>query len=161
MKADIRPATLDDVPAMVELGAQFLATSPYADYAEIDGGALADTLADMIEADHALVLVATVSNAAPDLGAVIGGIVGTLAPLWFAPSTLVAMEMAWFVHPAHRGTAGLALARQFERWAIDNGVDLIAFSELRGAGADAWPVGEALAKAGYTAAERTHIKGVE
>ena len=107
MKPDIRPARLDDVPALVELGAQFLNASPYADYVSISGGELADTLADLIESDHALVLVASVAQSLDKPAVIIGGLVGALAPMWFAPTFLMAVEMAWFVSPKHRGTAGL------------------------------------------------------
>ena len=148
MKPDIRPARLDDVPALVELGAKFIKASPYAEYAEINGAELADTLADLIESEHAVVLVATVTQSLDAAPVVTGGLVAMLAPMWFAPSVLMAVELAWFVDPKHRGTAGLMLARKFEHWALEQDVDLIAFSELRGAKGNVWPVGDALEKSG-------------
>lgn len=108
---EIRIATLDDIPEMLELARQFHAYSPWRDIP--------------FDAESAKAFGA---------GMIIGGIVflseegmlgGVLHPLYFNPAFKVAAEMFWW---APKG--GGALRAAFEAWAHSNGAAGIQFSSL-------------------------------
>ena len=62
----------------------------------------------------------------------IGILGGMRTPLFFNTS-VVAIEMFWYVHPQHRGgTVGFRLLEEFERWARGSGVDAIHLAYIEG-----------------------------
>lgn len=149
----IRPATHEDLDALLAMGEQFFTFSRLAQFAVFDRGTALNSVVALIDADTGVCLVAVVE------GEIVGGIVGVLAPLWFAPSCLSATEFAWWVKEEHRGgTAGVKLLRAFEQWAKDNGAAMVSMSDLVIEGAT--PAGRLFEKLGYTVVERSHVKKV-
>lgn len=144
----IRPAIPADVPELVALGARFFAASPFAEVAPYDPGAVRALVEGAMH--DGVVLVAL------DDVAVVGGIMGVLRGPWFAPSAPCAVELAWWVDEAARGSVGVRLYRAFEAWAREHGAVAVVMSDLV-VGGDA-PAAALYARLGYTLAERSHIK---
>lgn len=108
----VRPATLDDIPALLAMGKAFHAAAilPCA----FDLNAMGAVLQAMIEADSAAVLMT-------DSG-VIGGAIN---PAYCDPTWLYAVELFWWAQGD-----GLKLLRAFERWAQNAGAKEIRMTSL-------------------------------
>lgn len=145
----IRKATIADVPALIELGREFAAVSPYnSEYSEQAVGSVLETLIV-----NGVVLVYESS------GSIYGGLLGMLAPVWFSLSDKIAVEVAWWVAPQHRGgRGGIGLIRAFELWAKESGAVSVALSDILID--NGFAVGGALSRMGYTLSERTHTKEI-
>lgn len=149
--ATIRPATDADVPALVALGQRFLAWSPYASLAVTDE-ALASAIRRVMATGFAMV--------ADDAGDPFGALLGVLSSPWVDDSKRIAVELAWWVEPEHRGsTAAVRLLREFQAWAKANGADGVTLSDLVVNG-DA-PAGELFNRLGFRMTERSHYCEVE
>lgn len=149
----IRPATHDDIDALLAMGEKFFLFSRFAQFANFDRDTARASITALIGAEVGVCLVAVID------GEVVGGIVGALAPLWFAPTCLSATEFAWWVSEEHRGgTAGIKLLRAFEQWAKNKGAAMVSMSDLVIEGAT--PAGRLFEKLGYTVIERSHVKKV-
>lgn len=109
----VRPATMLDVPAVVELGAALHASSSYARFA-FDREKVADLMRTLI-AGAGVVFLAE-RNGAP-----VGGIAGGVAPFWFG-SDLHGFDYSFFVLPEYRnGTTALRLLLSLESWCRGRG----------------------------------------
>lgn len=133
----IRPATLEDMPRVVELGAEFLAVGPYA-WVPLDRDAFAAAAAKMIEVG--IILLADDGL----LGAV-------LYPFYFNPAVKLAAELFWY-SPKN----GRALREAFEAWAIAQGCAGVTCSGL--ANAREATVRKLFGRAGYQATEVAFVK---
>ena len=148
----IRPATDDDLDALVALGHRFFAFSRFADFVKFDASAARASLSRLKESG--LVLVAEAAD-----GQIAGGIAGLLAPVWFNPSACMAAELGWWVDAAYRGSsAGVKLAKAFEQWAREHGAVAVSMSDLVISGAT--PAGQLFEKLGYRVVERCQVKAV-
>ena len=147
----IRPAKTTDIDTLSDLGRQFADRYPIP--VPYSAGSVAAVLTDLIQHTGGAVFVAE-----SETGAVVGGIVGCLAPLWFS-NVLVAQELALWIDPAHRGgSAARRLITAFEDWAKTQGAAAISFSSIRVD--EDFPFDRMLARAGYEPVERAHYKGV-
>lgn len=134
----IRPATQGDIPALLEMGRVFHAESGMA--FRFDERAVEDFLGRMIESDGAVVLMTDR-----------GGIGGVLTPAYCDPAWVYAVELFWWA----RGD-GLALLREFERWAQQAGA-----AEVRMTSLAALPRADRiLRRVGYAPAEVSYSKAV-
>lgn len=134
----MRPATPEDIPALLEMGRAFHAESgmPFS----FDQDAVSGMLATMIEADGATVLMTDR-----------GGIGGVLQPAYCDPKWTYAVELFWWA----RGD-GLALLRAFERWAQQAGANEVRMTSLA-----ALPRADRLIRrVGYEPAEVSYSKAV-
>jgi GNAT superfamily N-acetyltransferase len=112
----IRPATLDDVPAMVTMGRRFLSTV-YAGRLADHPAQLAALATQLIGHADSLVLVAE----APD------GLIGMIAFTAYAhpmSGELTVAEVFWWVEPERRG-AGVRLLKRAEQWARNRGAAVL------------------------------------
>lgn len=105
----MRPATVADVPRLVEMGRAFLASTIY-------HGRLAENPAQMdalarhlIASDDGTVIVA-------DHAGEVVGMIGMLAFPHHLSAERIAGEVFWWVEPAHRG-CGVRLMKHAEQWA--------------------------------------------
>jgi hypothetical protein len=147
----IRFATADDEEAILGMAKEFAAFSPYAEIAVIDDDDLRSTIKWCINNGRIFV--------ADNGGKPIGMLVAVLAPLWYAPKTLVAIEMAWWINAEHRrGTAAIRLVQAFEQWAREKGATAICMSNLEVENANA--VSGMLNRMGYNRTEQTHTKRI-
>jgi len=109
----IRPATLADVPAMVDMGGRFLASTVYRDLMAHSPEQL-NVLATMFVSDADKVALLAVEAER------VTGMLLALLHTHFVSGERMAGEVAWWVEPDARGT-GLRLLRAAEKWARENG----------------------------------------
>ncbi|QXG34033.1 GNAT family N-acetyltransferase [Pseudomonas viridiflava] len=105
----IRPATHEDTPALVELGALLHQISSYSSmaYNPAKAAQFLDALIDGL----GVVFVAVVD------GEVVGGFAGAVTEQWFSDD-LIAYDYSFFVDPARRqGLLSRKLALAFQEWA--------------------------------------------
>ena len=134
----IRRATLDDLAEVVEVGARFLAYSPYA-HIPLDRDAFEAFAAQLITGPGAIFL--------SDDG-MIGGL---LNPAYFNPAYVMAAELFWYAPKD-----GQALMDAFETWAVMSGARAIQFTGLRDRHAAA--IERVFARRGYRPVETGFIK---
>ena len=147
----IRDATQDDDDAIAIMYRQFMAFAPYANVLTATDDEISATIRHFIA--HAKVLVAEVD------GNVVGMLWAVLAPVWYAPSHKAAVELAWWVDPAHRkGMSGIRLVQAFEKWAEDQGASMVSMSNLEVG--DNGLVANMLNRFGYGMSEQTHTKRI-
>lgn len=147
----VRPATLLDLPDIVEMGAQFYAVSGYA---ETHGPYDPDTAAatGMLLLQNGVVLVAERD------GKPVGMIGLVLAPFLFNASRKTAHEVMWWVEPDARASrAGLLLIDQAERAARNSGAVSIQMIHLDTSPAAAAAVYK---HRGYRMTESMYTKGL-
>ena len=109
----IREATVEDIPRIVELGAEFLAYSPYRHHA-LDREAFASFAHGLIASEDGVVLLS-------DDGMFGGLITG----LYFNPAIRVASELFWWARKE-----GRQLREAFEAWARDRGAEEVHMTGL-------------------------------
>lgn len=150
----IRPATSDDIAAIVTGGAHFSRLTPFASVSEYDPEDVKTLIAKLIEKmesdGDAAVFVGEVS------GRRVGAIVGILTPLWYSPATLFGSVLAWDVYEADRGVVSWRLLKTFERWAVERGARAVVVSDLLSPGVPA--LDGMLSRAGFRLAERSFFK---
>lgn len=140
----IRLATVDDMPAIIEMGRRFHAASPWADM-PIDEGHLVAHMTGFIEGDNSAVFV---------LDDLTGGIGLFVSPVYFSP-VLVAQETFWYCEAPGRGGALLEVA---EEWARNMGADHLSMICLEGKNRDI--VGKIYERRGYRPTEHTYMKAL-
>jgi len=143
----IREATGDDMPGLVRLGKQFAEVSPYAPY--YDEMQLISAVYRLLSMETACCFVAQDGNH------IVGFIYGISSTLWFNQFVPYVAELAWWVDPKHRGTAGPRLLKQLEQWASERGAVILSLSQLDTLGTDLQPM---MSRRGYTKAESTYYK---
>jgi GNAT superfamily N-acetyltransferase len=143
----IRPGTAEDLPAIVAMGRDFLAASPYAPHFAENQVQMQALATQLIAADTAAILVAEQDGA-------IVGMLGIIASPHFISGEMTAGEVFWWVDPAHRG-GGVRLLRAAEAWAQARGavaMQMIAPNDR---------VGEFYERVGYQPIERTFIRRLD
>lgn len=109
----IRPATIDDVPAILELGGRMHLESRFRAL-EFDLAKVAGVFTSLIDG-AGLVLVAE------SKGQIVGGIAAVVIEHWFSTAK-VAQDFALFIAPEHRGTMlAVRLLSRYEQWALEQG----------------------------------------
>jgi hypothetical protein len=88
----IRPATISDIPKMLEMGRKFFEASGYSDIADLEVNSLRATFEALITNSEAVVLVGDGAMAA-----------ALIYPFYFNASHKTAQEMFWWVNPERRG----------------------------------------------------------
>jgi GNAT superfamily N-acetyltransferase len=147
----IRHATEQDIDALTAMAREFLAYSAY--------GTMIAPSDDDIRAGLRAVLTAGVVFVAEVGERIVGAVVGVVAPMWFAPSVTAAVELAWWVDPAHRMTRiPFRLMHALEAWGKERGAQLMCMSELVIEGTT--PVAKMLGRMGYVNTERTHVREI-
>ena len=120
----IRPATHDDVPRLVELGAIMHATTSFRDqpYSSERTG---DFLKGLIDG-------AGVMFAAEVSGQVVGGLAGAVGQQWFN-NDLIAYEYCVFIEPTRRqGIIATRMILAFQEWARIKGAKQIVMGVTTG-----------------------------
>jgi GNAT superfamily N-acetyltransferase len=110
----VRPATLDDVAAIVTMAGAFVEQTDYSRHLTISPSHVASLAEALIQDGAGAVLVAESG----------GSVIGMLALKAFEhpmSGQRIATEFVWWVDPAHRGSAGVRLLKAGERWAREAG----------------------------------------
>jgi predicted N-acetyltransferase YhbS len=146
----IRPATPADIDGLLALVEPFFAFSQFSRFVSCS----ADTARPFVEQ----VVDTGIAFVADEDGAIVGGIIGLMSPIWFNPSAFTAAELGWWVSESHRGgMAGVKLLRAFENEAKERGAVVVTMSDLSAGGE--WPAGKLFEKLGYAVVERCQMKG--
>lgn len=110
---EVRHATRDDIPALIELGRAMHAESPRFSRQPYSPTKTTGTI-EFLLANGAVFVV--VKGGRP-----VGMMGGMVAPGWFTEECS-AVELAVYVTPEHRGgRTGMRLIRAFEAWAFEHG----------------------------------------
>lgn len=105
-----RAATVEDIPALVELGRMFFTECPSWNSMTFDSGKYAMTLVGLIESPRGFVQVAELH------GAIVGVMVAVAEEHWCCEDLLI-YELALYVDRAHRGgMTGARLVRDLIAW---------------------------------------------
>lgn len=132
----IRPARLEDIPAIVAMGAQFHARWGHA--MGYDPDAVTALITGLINSDQGAAFLTDS-----------GMIGGALSPAYCDPEWVMAVELFWW---AERD--GLALLRAFEEWAAASGAKEVRMTTLA-----ALPrAASIMQRRGYVASEISHSK---
>lgn len=147
---NIRTATIEDLDAIVDMGQRFLRFAPH--------GTMIHATREDIRAGVAQFLgVGTIFLAEHD-GVPCAMLACALVPVWFAPSVVMAHELAWWVDEDARGsTAAIRLVLAFEDYARRCNAQVVTMSQLHAGNGE--QVGRMLRKMGYEASETTFVKG--
>lgn len=146
----IRQATKADIPEMVANGREF------AEYFPVKRPYNGDLFAKVLEVliDKGIVLVAEEDHQ------LVGGVIGALQPVWYAPESTSAALVAWVLKPEYRrGTAGIRLLKAFEDRAVELGADTIVLGDYQVNGE--FQLDKLIKRMGYTLIERSHCKEVK
>lgn len=136
----VRTATVEDIPALVEMGAKFHAMSPHSFMGEYDPAGIARMLRFMIDSPQAVLL----TNGEGLIG-------GTYAPVYFAPSTWMVEENFWWA-----GRDGFALLDAMLEHAKGFGASFCLLSTLENDRSKA--IGRLLKGKGFRLMESRYIK---
>lgn len=148
----IRPATHNDVNELVELGRTFLGQTILARMAPYDPVSVEGMLMSCIDTTTSAVF------ALESGGKVVGGIFGSLVPLYWNVEILAAQQFGWFVHPDHRGKESILLLRAWEGWAVQHGATILFSGAKKNNRFNA--MDRVLNREGYEVLETVHVKGV-
>jgi len=122
----LRPATLEDIPRIIELGQAFFCEAGLELFMSYCPESSAKTFAGMIESENAAIFLLTSG------GEVVGGAGGILAPHYFNASHRTGQELFWYVDPAHRGRReSLRLLDALEAWAIGEGATTFVLASMQ------------------------------
>jgi GNAT superfamily N-acetyltransferase len=147
----IRHANEQDIDALIAMAREFIAYSAY--------GTMIAPSDDDIRAGLQAVLASGVVFVAEVGDRIVGAVAGVLAPMWFAPTITAAVELAWWVDPAHRMTRiPFKLMHALEAWGKARGARIMCMSELVIDGTT--PVAKMLGRMGYVNTERTHVREI-
>ncbi|HMF95098.1 MAG TPA: GNAT family N-acetyltransferase [Vicinamibacterales bacterium] len=114
-----RPATLEDLDAIVAMGERFRSSSPiYATRLAANPDQMRALATRLITDPLGIILVAERD------GALVGMLAALIYP-HFLSGVRAAGELAWWVDPAARGTIGVRLLKDLERWARDLGAETL------------------------------------
>lgn len=149
----VRAATIEDIPAYMDLAAAFVATTPISHLVPFDRESTAAFVAAAIENPDMLMLVAE------DAGEITGITGALIYPMYFNPAKLVAQELWWYLTPEARGGATSKMMFQnIEKWAKDKGAEAMFMIALADARVDT--MAKVYKRSGYAPAERTYVKGL-
>lgn len=136
----IRPATVSDIPKLLEMGAAFAARAKLTDHVGYDADSMALTFRAMIEGDSFCLFIG-------DNGA-IGGMV---APHPFNHAQNIADELFWW----SEGRDGLRLLEAYEEWAESHDA-VIRMTALEAVNPERMK--QFYERRGYQALERAYVR---
>jgi GNAT superfamily N-acetyltransferase len=149
---NVRAATVDDLPACLDMTARFHAASPISDVAPFDRDGMAVTLREMLVNPRAGIWLAFRD------GVPVGLVGALLYPLYFNPAHEVAQELFWWLNPEARGSgAGEKLFQIVQNWAKDAGATAVFMIALEDRRVD--KMDRFYKRAGFQPMERTYMKG--
>lgn len=145
----IEAATLDDLPVLMRIGADFYKYNPMRETCELDRDSLAATLEELI-AKHIVLILSVGGKKAGAAGAFI-------APLYWNFSQLQALEFFLWIDPIYRGNGtGAALHNALEEEAKERGVKYFHMGALEDSNPE--KTGQLYEKAGYHKIESMYMK---
>ena len=150
---ELRIATEEDLPVLLEMCKKFVDESPYRDY-PIEYPKVESLVLSFLSNQKEKICVLAVSKETP-----IGMIAGYLSPALFS-SQQVASEIVWWVDPQYRGKsrAAIELLGAFETWARIVGASYIQMQSLTNE--YEMPLEKLFSTKGYRAKEIAYVKRI-
>lgn len=139
----VRDATIDDIPALLAIGAKFHAMSPHKGMAGYDPNGMARVLEFMIGSNSCVVLT--------NGDGVIGG---TYSPVYFNPTKWQMEENFWFAD-----RSGMELLTNLVERARDFGASFIMLSTLENDRSEI--IDKVLKRKGFVMLERRYMKELQ
>lgn len=147
----IRPATEDDIGAIVRMGISFNEIARVGQLIEADTNSMIVYAEQLIRSDNACLYLATLN------GEIVGMAGAVLYPFHANLNVIMGHETIWWVEPEFRGHgAGPELKDTLERWAESNGASFMIMSSQPNLDGD--KVNRYLAHAGYQPIDQNHIR---
>lgn len=147
---NLRPAELSDADAIARLGMDFIERLKLDARPETD--AVAASVRAVLAGDNGCGVVFEKDDA------IVGFLLGMAVPIWFDVLDWSAIELAWWIDPAHRGgREAVEMVKMFERWASNMNVKRVVLSDIEFID-QAQPAGTFIEKLGYTLHERAFVK---
>lgn len=137
----IRRATIDDLPFMLNIGAEFFSYSPWVDIGEYCRARTSNMLTSIIESEDGFAAVSEY-----------GLICGCIANVPFAKNIRLAHEMFWWSN----GNDGMKLLKAFEDWAVEKEVLGIVLSHMSARRGET--IQRAFKRKGYVEHENYYIR---
>lgn len=145
---EVRQATQEDVPRIVEMSAKFYETTSYARWAPFNPDTVHDLAANL--AEHHVMLVAE------DAGELVGMVGLFAAPFMFNSDVTAAYEVVWWVDPEAQGRgAGKALLQGVEPACTARGCQAVQMVHLQSSPPQAAAIYERM---GYGHTESSYTK---
>lgn len=147
---EIRPAGVDDIAGIAELGWRFIKFTPYGGLLGADQEGLVAALQGLLGSpDHGAWVVEQEDR-------IVGCLLAKITNPWCAPRVRIAAELAWWVDNDLRNSgAGIRLLREFEAWAAVHEASLVLSDLVFPNGPN---LGDLPERLGYRLIERSHLK---
>jgi len=142
-----RPATLADVEAIVAMGERFRSQTAYASTVARSPESVRALTTRMVTGADSIVFVAE----DPATGDLVG-MIAVLLYTHYMSGVPKAIEVVWWVDPEARGSLGVRLLRDAERWARLNGAEALEMI------APNWEVELLYDRLGYLPVERSYFR---
>ena len=146
-KVTLREAALEDLPAVVAMGQQFLQSTSYRDLISENPVQMTAMATLLIDSSTGLLLVAEQADE-------LLGMIGMLVMDHPLSGERIASELFWWVDPVHRGSLGMRLLKQAEDWARAQGVVTIMLAAPDAA------VGRIYERLGYRQVELAYARNL-
>jgi GNAT superfamily N-acetyltransferase len=144
----VRQATQDDVPRIVEMSAKFYQTTSYARWAPFNADTVHDLASNLAE-NHVMLV-------AEDAGELVGMVGLFAAPFMFNSDVMAAYEVVWWVDPDAQGRgAGKALLQAIEPACVARGCRAVQMVHLASSPPQAAAIYE---RTGYGHTESSYTK---
>ena len=112
----IRPAKLEDVPAMIEITREFFAVTEYSEFLTFSAHTVSALYTSLIAGDKNVILVVEID------GRLIGLTAALVFPSWLNADITIAQELLWWIEPAYRKKEiGIALLDALEAAVCEKG----------------------------------------
>lgn len=109
----IRPASVTDVPRLIEMGARFIAETAYRDLVSANPTRMTDIVSSVMDSPDGVVLVS-------ETNAHVTGMIGVMVYAHPFSGERTGFDLFWWIDPEARGH-GVRLMRAAEQWASDHG----------------------------------------
>ena len=140
----IREATIEDIPALVEMGMRFAQSEAYKHILR-DNPVQFESMARMLITSESSVMLVLEKNGHVE------GMIGMLCTPHFLSGDMFAGEVCWWINPEHRGN-GVRLMKSAEDWSREHGatsIQMVAPNER---------VGRLYERLGYKLTEMSYQK---
>ncbi len=145
----VRVATEDDVPGLVELGWRFIKFTPYGALLGADRTGLSNALCHLLRNGGR-------GWVAESEGEIVGALIAQLSAPWCSPTVKIAVELAWWLDVELQNSGcGIRLLKLFEKWADENEASMVLSDLVLPGGPN---LGDLVERLGYRLVERSHLK---
>lgn len=153
MAVTVRPLTEADIPAYVEMAAEFHAACPVSDIMPFDPVGAQSFLASSLDNPTMGVWLSEIDDE------IVGICAAVVYPMYFSPANTAAQELWWWLTPAARGSGAAQLMfKKIEEWAKASGAAALFMIALHDDNVER--MAKLYGRAGLKPMERSYVKGL-